>query len=123
MKMTVDGIRLENPTRMRAATQAADFILQNMVAPDGFYSVHFKGNTHVAAQLPDYAALGLAFIALRDYSDDARARAKLLDQAEAMATAVGAKFGAAEAGFRRTATLDGIAANRHRHADFAGLFG
>ncbi|MEE9426995.1 MAG: DUF255 domain-containing protein [Paracoccaceae bacterium] len=98
----------DEPGYFNLAEQAAVFILENMKSDDGFFRIFFDSNAHVDGQLSDYASLGLAFVALHDYSPDPAKQLFWLQQAQELADAIRAKFGAAGDGFRMTAKQDGI---------------
>ncbi len=100
----------ERPDYLQSAAQAADFIMENMVLDGGLSRVSFEGKSTVAGQLADYAGLGLALVALQDYSPDPAQKARRLQQAGAMANEIRARFGNPENAFRMTETVDGISA-------------
>ncbi len=99
---------LERPEYYAVARSAAEFIRDNMQTPDGLLRVHFDGVAGTAAQLPDYAGLGLAMIALHDYAPDPATAAAWLAGAQTLADDLRGRFGPAASGFRMTETPDGF---------------
>lgn len=97
------GWILQRPDYRVAASEAADYILENMRSGDGIYRVSYEGVPTVPAQLADYAALGLGLVALSDTAGDPARRLARLDQAIEMAEAIRSRFGDAASGYAQTA--------------------
>ncbi len=88
------GWLLDAPEYTRAATRAAEFILNRMWTQEGLRRVWFNGQAGIDAQLADHAALGLALLALYDFSgppDDEHAR-RWLAPARRLADEMQARF-------------------------------
>ncbi len=77
---------LNRPDYYQAAARAARFMLDTMQDAQGLSRISLNGVTNTPAQLSDYAAFGLALVALHDYAPDGDG-AKWLPDAEAMAAA------------------------------------
>ncbi len=100
--------KLERPEYYRAAEDAARFILARMRSDEGFSRIWFEGLTGTPAQLPDYAGLGLAFIALHDYAPGDRPSKAWLHEARTLAAALSVKFGPVDNGLRMTESMEGL---------------
>ena len=100
--------RLERPVYYRAADEAARFILENMRSNEGFNRIWFEGSSGTPAQLPDYAGLGLALIALHDYAPGDRQSKYWLHEAHTLADALRVKFGPVDNGLRMTEAMEGL---------------
>lgn len=100
--------RLGRPDYYQAASTAAQFILDNVQTPSGLARVWLEGSAEIAAQLPDYAGLGLALIALHDNAPDPVSAKAWLEGARKMADQTRVRFGPAENGHRMTETKDGL---------------
>ncbi len=100
----------ERPDYLKYAGQAAEFILENMSAQTGLYRIYYDANPHITGQLSDHAAMGLALVALHDYTSDPVRKTHWLQQAEAMAAHIRATFGKAEDAYRMTAEIQGVSA-------------
>ncbi len=99
---------LERPDYYTAAETAARFILDRMRDGVDLKRVSYEGGARIAAQLPDYAGLGLALVALHDYAPDRAAAAGWLRQARGLADGVRTRFGPVDTGYRMTETRDGL---------------
>lgn len=99
---------LKRPDYYEAAEQAALFILDTMRAEDGLFRVSFDGSAQIPGQLPDDAAMGLALIALHDYTPGRPARRDWQLHARKLADGIRRKFGPMESGLRMTKTRDGL---------------
>ena len=104
------GHRLDRPDYYQAADAAARFVLEEMQTRDGLARVWFERQPVIAGQLPDYAALGLALVALHDHAPDRSAAAHWLAEALELAEDIRSRFGTPDAGYRMTETLDGLGA-------------
>lgn len=97
------------PDYYDAARKAADYILAEFVSSDGMKRVEFEGSINVDAQLPDYAGMGTALLALHDYAPDGVDGADYLKPAADMAEEVMKRFASEGGGaYRMTATTEGI---------------
>ncbi len=104
------GFLLDRPDYYQAAEQAALFILNQMQTPKGLTRVWIEGSSDIPAQLPDYAALGLALIGLHDFAPDRLSAGRWLAHAKTSAKTIGTRFGRAEDGYRMTKIPEGISA-------------
>ncbi len=104
------GHVLDRPDLYQAAEQGARFILDTLKTDSGYFRVSFRGDVGVEAQLPDYTALGLAFVALHDFADNEQDRAFWLQQAVDLAGRIRVGFGSGENGYRMTRKNDGFTA-------------
>ncbi|MEE9389032.1 MAG: DUF255 domain-containing protein [Paracoccaceae bacterium] len=100
----------DRPDYLKPAADALNFIEKNMITGDAVFRVSFAGNAHVPGQLTDYAALGLAMVAMHDYSPEPAIRDHWLGRAETIATALQARFGSPGDAYRMTAEIQGIGA-------------
>ncbi len=98
------------PDYLEAAADAARFVLKNLATGDGHARAWFSGGTTTPAQLEDYAAFGLGLVALHDNEADDGARAQWLARARDMASAIDARFGNADDGFRMNSDPEGFSA-------------
>ena len=61
------GVRFSDPVRVKAAESAANAVRRALWSPDhGLRRFHSEGRAEGAGQLPDYACMGLACLALHD---------------------------------------------------------
>ena len=104
------GYRLDRPDYYRAAAEAARFILDQMNSPAGLKRVFFGGSVRIPGQLADYAGLGLALVALHDYSPDRDLSVAWLWDSRAMADGIRSRFGNVDDGYHMTETMDGLSA-------------
>eukprot|EP00903_Cladosiphon_okamuranus_P001066 g1064.t1 len=102
------GYILKRPDYLEAAATAAAFISKNMLNDDGLKRVFFEGETAIPGQLADYAGLGLAFLALHDFSPDPDESKAWLRAARSMAGEVENRFGTATEGYNMTQSVDGV---------------
>ncbi|WP_420412060.1 DUF255 domain-containing protein [Roseibium sp.] len=102
------GYRLGRPEYSHAAEDAAEFIKSNLTGSDGLNRISFDGKADIAGQLEDYGALGLAFVALHDFSKNTNDKTRWLKDAAALAAEIQTKFGAAEDGFFMAQSVDGL---------------
>ncbi len=102
------GYRLDRPDYIEAAETAARFIRTQLYGPDGLKRVGFEDAAHIPAQLADYAGLGLAFLALHDFSAATTDKMLWLHEARLMAEEIQDRFGAPEDGFSMTQTAEGL---------------
>ena len=99
---------LEDPTYYQAAVRAAEFILSRMNTPEGLKRVYFEVSPDIEGQLPDYASLGLALVALHDYAPDKIAADQWLNEALLLADEIRQRFGSPEHGLRMTENPEGL---------------
>ncbi len=103
---------LDRPDLYDAAARAARRIMDRMSAGDGMARVMIQGRARVPAQLPDYAAFGLALVALHDYAPaqgaSDRGRKGWLKGAQRMADGIGKRFGKPAEGFHMTEAREGF---------------
>ncbi len=90
------------------AATAARFLLDHLRGPDGLLRVSYDGQPDIPAQLPDYAGLGLALLALHDYAPDADTAAHWRAEAETLAAEMHALFAIPEGGYAMTRSGDGF---------------
>lgn len=102
------GYLLKRPDYLEAAEAAAKFIKTELLGPDGLKRISFDGKRDVQGQLEDYAGMGLAFLALHDFTPNPADRALWLTEARKMADAIGNRFGSPEEGFAMTQAKDGM---------------
>jgi hypothetical protein len=79
-----------------------------MMTPNHSNRIWFQGSASVPGQLPDYAGLALALVALHDHAPDKLAAMTWLNEARALADDLRSRFGAVENGYRMTETKDGL---------------
>jgi uncharacterized protein len=106
--MAEASFRLNRRDLFEHAANAARFILSNMQNPDGLNRVYYAGKSSTKAQLPDYAAFGLALVALHDFDPNPDQRVAWLAAAVDIGTQIQTRFGSAEAGYFMTENGDGI---------------
>lgn len=94
------GYLLDKAEYYLAAEASARFILDEMRPREGLQRIWFDGSAGIPAQLPDFAGLGLAFVALHDYAPDTVRARRWLAGARDLADALRARFGHAAEGFR-----------------------
>lgn len=102
----------QRPDYYQAAEKAARYILDNMMRDGNLYRISFEGNASVDGQLPDYASLGLAFLALHDFAPDGTNTSFWLTHAEEIATAIDRKFSMPDGTYRMAETVEGLGAFR-----------
>ena len=79
------SMRLPDPDRIRMAESAAEGVRRALWTPGhGFCRFHAEGRSVGSGQLPDYACMGLASLALHDATTDFRWRDWAVEIAEAM---------------------------------------
>ncbi|SMX25695.1 DUF255 domain-containing protein [Boseongicola aestuarii] len=100
--------RLKRPEYYRAADKATRFILEHMRSDEEFKRIWFNGSPGTPAQLPDYAGLGLALIALHDYAPSDHQSNYWLQEAAALADDLRIRFGPVDNGLRMTESLEGL---------------
>lgn len=100
--------RLDRPDYYEAATTAAGFILDHMRGPEGLHRVWFEGSAGTPGQLPDYAGLALALVALHDHAPDRTDAAAWLAQALDLAGEIRRRFGSAQTGYRMVEAADAL---------------
>ncbi len=100
------GLVFNRPDYLAAAENAADFILTHMQTQGSLKRIWLNGRAGTNAQLSDYAAFGLALIALYDYGtgDDDR----WLAPADRLAKDMLALFGDPDQAMRNSASHDGL---------------
>lgn len=86
----------ERSDYLDAAQKSADFVINTMMHDDGIDRVSFEGGVGVEGQLPDYAAFGLALIALSDSISDTEGSEEYLAHAETIADWIEQKFASGE---------------------------
>ncbi len=99
------------PDYYQAAKQAADYILREFLQEDGLKRVEFEGSIGVEGQLPDYAGLGTALLALHDYQPMGAGNANYLKIAQQLVDEIGRRFGNEDVkggAFRMTMESDGL---------------
>ena len=101
----------------QAATAATQYILDEMMGEGGLKRVSYEGTIGVEGQLPDYAGLGTALIALYDHAPAGNDRNKYLQQASEIAKQIMHRFpsvknangeDAANQAYRMSASSDGL---------------
>lgn len=106
------SVVFKRPDYYTAAQKAAEYILKEFVLADGLKRVGFEGSIGVEAQLPDYAGLGTALLALHDYSPVKSDKKRYLDLAVEMAAEVEKRFAndtnALGGAYKMTESADGI---------------
>ncbi len=106
------GQRLDRPDYLRAAEEAAGFVLDALRPAEGLRRVWYEGRATEPAQLDDHAALGLALVALSDArwgAADAGTDPEIwLTTAQAIAQEIPARFGGVEGGLRMTQRVEGM---------------
>ncbi len=99
------GAVFQRPDYSLAARKAAQFLVANLLDDTGLKRSYINGTAGIDAHLADYAALGMAALALQDYGDTS---ADWLALAQHMATEIPARFGTADGRYRMAEKTDGI---------------
>lgn len=102
------GYQLNRPDYSKAAKGATEFIQNMLFGSEGLQRISFEGTADVDGQLEDYAALGLAFLALHDFSKNKAERTLWVAEATGLASEIRSRFGAAEDGFDMVQSADGV---------------
>ncbi len=100
----------DRPDYYIAAEKAAEFIFYNMLDDGDLQRISFQGSASVNGQLVDYAALGLAFIALHDYADDPAIAQLWLSRARDIMQSLTGKFSDDDGRFKMNQIPDGLGA-------------
>ena len=95
-----------------AAQSAMQYILDDMMKGDDLLRVSYEGSVAIDGQLPDYAGLGTALLALYDYAPAGQDAMKYLEKAAAVARVATKRFvnpdGDTDGAFRMNASAEGI---------------
>ncbi|AXI47193.1 thioredoxin domain-containing protein [Sulfitobacter sp. SK012] len=100
--------RLDKPNYYDAAQAAANYVLAEMGGSDGLKRLGIQGTVEGPAQLEDYAAFGLALVALHDYAPTQKSAAAWLDSAEGVLREMINKFSTESGGFKMVEATDGL---------------
>ncbi len=100
------------PDYLEAAKAAARFVLAALDTDNGLERISLDGRTGVDAQLPDYAALGLGYLALHDFAHDREEAAFWIGHARRMADVLDSQFALEDGTYRMTAGVDALGAYR-----------
>ncbi|MCF6320497.1 MAG: thioredoxin domain-containing protein [Rhizobiaceae bacterium] len=100
------------PDYYQAAEAAMKFIVDEMLHDDGLKRVAYEQSIGVEAQLPDYAGLGTALLALYDYAPAGSDVSQYLELATKMAGETSSRFSNGEnnagGAYRMSASLEGM---------------
>lgn len=98
----------ERPDYRDAAIRAADRLWESYAENGRFVRVLGENTEQIEGQLPDYAAAGLAMIALSDTAPNANSRAHWLSRASSIADQIRARFATSGGAYRLLEEPDGL---------------
>ncbi len=98
----------DKPALYHAASRAARYILTEMFNDGDLSRVSFEGTIGVPAQLSDYAALGLAMLALHDFGKTETDRQFWLEQASTLNAQIPNRFAKGDGAFVMSQRHDGL---------------
>lgn len=82
----------DRPDYWKAAKASADYIVNSMLKAEGLQRVSFEGSIGVDGQLADYAGLGVALLALQDFTPIDMKKPKYIEVIRRLANEIRYKF-------------------------------